>query len=469
MEKQRLHFLVATFPFQGHINPALHLAKRLALNTGSDVTFSSTVSAHRRMFPSLSETGSLETKDELITYIPFSDGHDDDKSGKAHEFNEYMSDFNRIGSQTLSEVIGKLASSGRPVSCIIYTILLPWAADVAQDHNIPSALYWIQPATVLAIYYHYFNGYGDAVKSNHNDLSYVVELPGLPPYKIKDLPNFLTQAFQEDDTFHSVYLSFSQLFQSLLKQRTDKSKPIVLISTFSALESKELAILTELEMLPIGPSMPLMIDQDSESGNGGSLFRHDEKGYLEWLDSKPEQSVVYVSFGSLANVKKEQLEELLNALEGSGKPYIWVVRKDNRLEGVDFEYVKNGMVVEWCNQVKVLSHSSVGCFVTHCGWNSVSESIACGVVMVAAPRMSDQTMNARLIEEVWGVGVRAEIGEDGVLEKKELMRCLDLVMGDGEAAAQMRKMAVFWKEKAGEATCKDGLSDRNLMAFVNNI
>ncbi|KAJ1691219.1 hypothetical protein LUZ63_015374 [Rhynchospora breviuscula] len=469
MEKQHLHFLVATFPFQGHINPALHLAKRLALNTGSQVTFSTTVSAHRRMFPSLSEIGSLETKDELITYIPFSDGYDDDNIGVPQDFNVYMPDFNHIGSQTLSEIIGSLASSGRPVSCIIYTLLLPWAADVARDHNIPSALYWIQPATIFAIYYQFFNGYGDVVKSNHNNLSYVVELPGLPPYKIKDLPNFLTEAFQEEDQFHSIYLSFSQLFQSLLKQRTDKSKPLVLINTFAALETKELAIFTELEMLPIGPSLPLMIDQDSESGKGGSLFRHDEKGYLEWLDSKPQKSVVYMSFGSLTNVKKDQLEELLHALEDCEKPYIWVVRKDNRGEGVDFERVKNGMVVEWCNQVKVLSHSSVGCFVTHCGWNSVLESIACGVVMVGAPRLSDQTMNARLIEEVWGVGVRAELGEDGVLEKKELMRCLDLVMGDGEAAAHMRKMAVFWKEKAGEAISKDGLSDRNLTTFVNSI
>ncbi|XP_078177105.1 UDP-glycosyltransferase 75C1-like [Carex rostrata] len=468
MEKKQLHFLVVTFPFQGHINPALQLAKRLALENSSHVTFSTTISAHRHMFPSLSEASSLETKDELITYIPFSDGHDEASTGVIADFNGYMSDFNQIGSRSLSEIIGNLNSSGHPVSCVIHTLLLPWAADVARDHGISSALYWIQPATVFAIYYHYYNGYGDIIKANRHDPSYLVELPGLRPCKLKDLPSFVTQSFDEADPFHSIYLSFDQLFQSLLKERTDKSKPIVLVNTFAALEAKELAIFNDLEMLPIGPLLPLMINQNNESGNGGSLFRHDEKGYLQWLDSKPENSVVYVSFGSLAAVRKDQLEELLNGLEDSGRPYIWVVRKDNRVEGVDFERAKNGMVVEWCNQVKVLSHSSVGCFVTHCGWNSVLESLSCGVVMVGAPRLSDQTINARLIEEVWGVGVRAELSEDGVMERKELMRCLDVVMSDG-AAAQMRKMAVFWKEKAREATRKGGPSDCNLIALVNSI
>jgi hypothetical protein len=108
MERKQLHFLVVTFPFQGHINPALRLAKQLALDTSSHVTFSTAISAHRRMFPSLSETSNLETKDELIAYIPFSDGHDDGIRGGLPGFNDYMTDFNQIGSRTLSEIIGVL-------------------------------------------------------------------------------------------------------------------------------------------------------------------------------------------------------------------------------------------------------------------------------------------------------------------------------------------------------------------------
>ena len=58
--------------------------------------------------------------------------------------------------------------------------------------------------------------------------------------------------------------------------------------------------------------------------------------------------------------------------------------------------LRNGVAVGWCDQVRVLSHAAVGCLVTHCGWNSVLESVASGVPMVCVPRMSDQRMNAQL-------------------------------------------------------------------------
>ena len=45
------HFLVVTYPAQGHINPARHLARRLLRATGARVTISTAVSAFRKMFP----------------------------------------------------------------------------------------------------------------------------------------------------------------------------------------------------------------------------------------------------------------------------------------------------------------------------------------------------------------------------------------------------------------------------------
>ena len=53
-----------------------------------------------------------------------------------------------------------------------------------------------------------------------------------------------------------------------------------------------------------------------------------------------------------------------------------------------------------------LSHPAVGCFFTHCGWNSMVEALSLGVPMVAMPLWTDQTTNAKLIEDLWKVGVR---------------------------------------------------------------
>lgn len=105
------------------------------------------------------------------------------------------------------------------------------------------------------------------------------------------------------------------------------------------------------DVLPIGPVLPT-------SGDETSLFEKDDAKYIEWLDSKPANSVVYVSFGSLA----------LLGLQESRRPYLLVLRKDNKATLPEAEAemgggLKNGIVVEWCDQVQVLSHEAVGCFV----------------------------------------------------------------------------------------------------------
>jgi hypothetical protein len=152
-----------------------------------------------------------------------------------------------------------------------------------------------------------------------------------------------------------------------------------------------------------------------------------------------------------------------------------VVRREGRSPEVDSLLLEEaatapeGMVVEWCDQVRVLSHPSVACFVTHCGWNSTLEAVACGVPVVAAPSWSDQPVNAHLLEEEWGVGVRAERDADGTLTGAELARCVELVVGGGEMAEAIAANVGAWKERAREAVTAGGPSERSLRSFVKMV
>ena len=51
--------------------------------------------------------------------------------------------------------------------------------------------------------------------------------------------------------------------------------------------------------------------------------------------------------------------------------------------------------MSWCNQLKVLCHSSVGGFWTHCGWNSTPTP------MVAFPLFFNQDPKCMQIVEKW--------------------------------------------------------------------
>ena len=100
-----------------------------------------------------------------------------------------------------------------------------------------------------------------------------------------------------------------------------------------------------------------------------------------WLNTKPEGSVIYVSFGSMANLSK-QMEELAFALKGSNFYFLWVVKalEEAKLPEKFVENIGNkGLVVQWSPQLEVLANKAIGCFLTHCGWNSTLEALNLGV------------------------------------------------------------------------------------------
>ncbi|PRQ38311.1 putative crocetin glucosyltransferase [Rosa chinensis] len=135
--------------------------------------------------------------------------------------------------------------------------------------------------------------------------------------------------------------------------------------------------------------------KDPSEKSFGDLFENSKNSaYLEWLNSMPKESVIYISFGSISMLSKIQMEEIAKGLLNSGRPFLWVIRENQKNgEGKEEkeedklscreELEELGMIVPWCSQLEVLSNPSLGCFVTHTGWNSSLESLVSGVPVVA--------------------------------------------------------------------------------------
>lgn len=227
----------------------------------------------------------------------------------------------------------------------------------------------------------------------------------------------------------------------------------------------------QYSITPIGPTIPSTYMDKRVKDNkdyGLSLFKPDIESCMDWLDSRETCSVVYVSFGSLSTLKEKQIEEIACGLKRSNHYFLWVVREFEK-EKIPSSFLdetsEKGLVVTWCPQLQVLAHKAVGCFMTHCGWNSTLEAMSLGVPMVAMPQWADQTTNAKFVADVWRVGVRVKVGEEGIVAKEEIDLRIREVM-EGETAIEIRENCQKWEKLAKEAVDEGGNSEKNIEKFV---
>ncbi|KAH0710689.1 hypothetical protein KY284_012116 [Solanum tuberosum] len=306
-----------------------------------------------------------------------------------------------------------------------------------------------------------------------NDPNWSIQLPGLPQLKTKDLPSFLLPS----NVKGSLRVALPP-FKELINTLDSEINPKILVNTFDELEPNALKAIENYKFYGIGPLIPsAFLDGNDplDSCFGADLFDK-SNDYIEWLYTKENSSVVYISFGSLMNPSISQMEEISKGLIDIGRPFLWIIKEDEKNKesekkviGCIEELEKIGKIVPWCSQLEVLRHPSLGCFVSHCGWNSALESLACGVPVVAFPQWTDQMTNAKQIEDVWKSGVRVNVNEDGIVESEELKRCIECVMDGGVKGEEMRKNAKKWKELAREAVKEGGSSHKNLKAFIDEV
>ncbi|WMV15167.1 hypothetical protein MTR67_008552 [Solanum verrucosum] len=443
---------VVLFPFmsKGHIIPIFDLA-RLLLRSGISVTVFTTP-ASRPFF-----SDSLSNSNVNIIDIPFPQNIEGIPVGvESTDKLPSMSLFVPFASATKSMKpnFEQALASLSPVSFMITDSFLPWTLDSANKLGIPRFAYYGMTTFSLSL----MRSSGDLLRTELSD-DEIFTLPDFPWIKLTR--NDFDSPFREREPK-------GPFFDFAMEEAMATSKSYgLIVNSFYELESVYVDHFNS-KFSPkawcVGPfcaaTAPLqeMLEKPS---------------YIKWLDEMLEQgkSVLYVAFGTQAEISPEQLKEIKIGLEKSEVNFLWVVRKsiDEINDGFENRVKNRGLVVtEWIDQREILNHRSVEGFLSHCGWNSVVESICAKVPILAWPMMADQHLNARMVVEEIKIGLKVETHDGSVrgfvkcegLEKpiRELM--------EGDKGKEARKKVNEIGEAAINAVKEGGSSWQSLNDLI---
>ncbi|KAJ7951275.1 Glycosyltransferase [Quillaja saponaria] len=207
---------------------------------------------------------------------------------------------------------------------------------------------------------------------------------------------------------------------------------------------------------------------------------------LKWLDDQSHDSVLFVCFGSGGTLSSDQINELALGLETSEQRFLWVTRSPNdkvanasyfsaQSQEDPLEFLPQGfvertkgrgiVVPSWAPQAQILSHSSTGGFLTHCGWNSILESVVNGVPFIAWPLYAEQKMNAVMLTQDLKVALRPNTNENGLVERGEIAKIVKDLM-EGDEGKKIRYRMKDLKEAAARVLSENGSSTKVISEFA---
>ncbi|CAK7327642.1 unnamed protein product [Dovyalis caffra] len=431
-------------PFQGHINPMLQLANILYSRGFSiiiiHIHFNSPNPQNYPHFTFYSIPDGLEhdvSTADIIYFVkllniecvePFRDG-----------LSRLLLDFKE-----------------EPISCIITDAVWHFTQVVADSIKLPRIV--LRTSDISS--FHVFaafpllreKGYFRAKDSKLEES--IIEIP---PLKVKDLPDVKTQDPEDLHRYVAKLMDESKASSGLIW------------NSFEELEQDSLTRLCQHFPIPIFTLGPFHKYLPASSS---SLLTQDQS-CISWLDAQAPNSVLYVSFGSLAAITKNEFLEIAWGLASSNQPFLWVVRPGLVQSSGCLEPLPNGFlemvgergyIVKWAPQQEVLAHPATGGFWTHNGWNSTLEGICEGVPMICQPSFGDQKVIARYVSDVWKIGIHL----DYTLGRGKIERTIKRLMAEAEGQ-RIRETIMSLQEKAKLCVRQGGSSYRSLASLVDYI
>ncbi|KAL2455802.1 UDP-glycosyltransferase 78D2 [Abeliophyllum distichum] len=443
------HIGVLAFPFGTHAAPLLTLVRRLATDSSSrGITFSffNTAKSNSAIF-------SGQEFDNIKVYDVW-DGTHEGEAFTGGNILEAMQLFLSATPGNFEKVMKEAeVESGMKISCLLSDAFLWFTCDLAEGRGIPWVSFWTAASCSLSAHMYTDQIWSlmrstGAAKTEEKTLSFV---PGMTSAHLSDLPGEILSNNLESPLTLMIYKMVQKLPKStaVVVNSFEEIDPIITNDLKSKFQN----------FLNIGPS--ILSSPTLSNGDSGQEC-------LLWLEKQRHASVIYISFGTVTTPQPTEMAALAEALETSEFPFLWSLR-DNAMkllpEGFLERTSKFGMIVSWAPQLKVLENPSVGAFITHCGWNSILESISYGVPMICRPFFGDQNLNSKMVEDVWKIGVRLE---GGVFTKNGTIEALHSIMLN-ETGKAIRENINKLKQKAQNAVKFDGTSTKNFKALLELI
>ncbi|CAK8538710.1 unnamed protein product [Lathyrus sativus] len=302
-----------------------------------------------------------------------------------------------------------------PLAAFIVDMSCTTMIDVAKEFSVPSLVFFTSGVASLGLMLHLHTLFE---RDNFDSTQLLQRNELAVPSFVNSVP---VNSFPSS-VLHKERESFFMSYVGGLKKPNG-----IIVNSFEELESHAVQSFfshPDLAGLPtIYPVGPLLNPQPKTKGTV------DSDDIIKWLDDQPPSSVVFLCFGTRGSFYADQIQEIAHAIENSGVRFLWSLCKPSLKgvmpvpsnyplsdlvsllpEGFLNRTAEIGKVVGWTPQTQILAHQAIGGFVSHCGWNSILESIYFGVPIAAWPLYAEQQTNA--FELVFELKIAVEIALD---------------------------------------------------------
>ncbi|EXC01454.1 UDP-glycosyltransferase 71C3 [Morus notabilis] len=378
-----------------------------------------------------------------------------------HYIYVYIESLNPHVRNALSDIVLSRSNSGSiQVAGLVLDFFCMPMMDVANEFDLPCYMFLTSNLGFLGLML-YIPSRHEQISCEFKDSDPDMILPGF----VSPVPaNVLPSPVFNKDGGYTAYVKLAQRFR--------ETKGII-VNSFTELESNALNSLADDQTPPIYLVGPVL---DLKGQAHPSLDQIQRERIMKWLDEQPPLSVVFLCFGSMGGFGESQLREITSGLERSVHRFVWSIRvpqpkglEEILPEGFLERIGGKGLICNgWAPQVEVLAHRATGGFVSHCGWNSILESLWYGVPIATWPIYAEQQMNAFRMVREFGLAVelRLDFRNGDLVMADEIETAVTRLMeGDSELRKKVKEMS----EMARKAVAEGGSSFTAVGKFVNDI